>query len=63
MGDFQKLDVWQLAKGSSAEVITQTIIAEEIGYIASDQKTESIIKCELISKKLYKLIENRRKQL
>ena len=54
MGDFQKLDVWQLAKGSSAE---------EIGYITSDQKTEIIIKCKLISKKLYKLIEYGRKQL
>ena len=54
MGDFQKLYVCQLAKGSSAEVI---------GYIASDQKPEIIIKCELISKKLYILIESRRKQL
>jgi len=43
--------------------IVMSSSAEEIGYITSDQKTEIIIKCELISKKLYKLIESRRKQL
>ena len=52
---------FNIAKGSSAEVITQTIIASEIGYIL-DKEAENIInQCELISKKLSKLIKYRLK--
>ena len=52
-----------IAKGSIAEVMTRIIIAYEIGYLTLNQKDEIITKCEHISKKLYKLIEYRRKQL
>lgn len=50
---------FHIAKGSLAEVITQIIIAHEIGYIKTNQKYDIINKCEIISRKLYKLIEYR----
>ncbi len=39
-----------LQKGSSAEVITQAIIALEIGYIVVEEKENIVSQCELISK-------------
>ncbi len=50
-----------IAKGSTAEIQTQTIIAYEIGYITKKQKDYILSKCQLISKKLYKLIQYRSK--
>jgi four helix bundle protein len=52
-----------VAKGSVAEVITQIIIAYEIGYITIETKKQITAACELISKKLYKLIEYRKSML
>lgn len=52
-----------IAKGSVAEVITQIIIAYEIGYIIIVTEEQMIATCELISKKLYKLIEYRKSTL
>jgi four helix bundle protein len=50
---------FNIAKGSSAEVITQAIIALEIGYIVVEEKENIVSQCELISKKLSKLIKYR----
>jgi len=50
---------FNIAKGSSAEVITQAIIAFEIGYIVVEEKENIVSQCELISKKLSKLIKYR----
>ena len=48
-----------IAKGSVAEVQTQIIIANEIGYINSSKKQYVLAKCQSISKKLYNLIKYR----
>jgi four helix bundle protein len=69
MGNFQELKVWNkakdlavffyIAKGSSAELLTQSIIAHEIAYL-SDQHFDHIIKeCQAISSMLPRLIEAR----
>jgi len=48
-----------IAKGSLAEVITQTIIAREIGYLSDKTYNEIIDECSLIGKMLGKLIKVR----
>ncbi|MEA2076674.1 MAG: four helix bundle protein [Candidatus Marinimicrobia bacterium] len=48
-----------IAKGSNAEVQTQTYIANEIGYITENEKEHIISTCQKISKKLYCLIKYR----
>ena len=48
-----------IAKGSNAEVQTQTYIANEIGYITNVEKDHIITMCEKISKKLFNLIKYR----
>ena len=55
----QSIRYFYIAKGSSAEVITQTIISSEIDYISNEEKEKIITQCELISKKLYSLIKYR----
>lgn len=55
----QSIRYFNIAKGSSAEVITQAIIASEIDYINNEEKENILAKCELISKKLSKLIKYR----
>jgi len=50
---------FHIAKGSNAEVITQLIIAEEIGYLSTEVVTPLIDKAEKISAMLYKLIQHR----
>jgi len=55
----QSIRYFNIAKGSSAEVITQTIIASEIDYIDIEEEKKIIAQCELISKKLSKLIKYR----
>ena len=59
--DKQSIRYFYIAKGSVAEVISQIIIAFEIGYMDKAEKDTFINKCELISKKLYKLIHYRSK--
>ena len=51
---------FNISKGSSAELITQTIISFEIGYINKDQSNEIIQRTEEISKMLTSLIKSRR---
>jgi len=48
-----------IAKGSSAEVLTQSMIALEIGYIDSDTFSEIESRCVEVSKMLAKLIAAR----
>ena len=47
------------AKGSIAELQTQLIIANEIGYIESDLKDSLVNECNLISVMLNKIIKAR----
>jgi four helix bundle protein len=48
-----------IAKGSAAELMTQLIIAAEIGYIDSDLKSNLVDECDKISSMLTKLIKAR----
>ncbi len=59
----QSIRYFNIAKGSSAEVQTQAIIAFEIGYISSEENIEIINRCEIISKKLVKLMKYRSQNL
>ncbi|MCD4796757.1 MAG: four helix bundle protein [Candidatus Cloacimonetes bacterium] len=59
----QSIRYFNIAKGSSAEVQTQSIIAFEIGYISIEENSEIINRCEIISKKLVNLIKFRSQHL
>jgi four helix bundle protein len=59
----QSIRYFNIAKGSSAEVQTQAIIAFEIGYISLEENSEIISRCETISKKLVSLIKFRSQNL
>jgi four helix bundle protein len=48
-----------IAKGSAAELMTQVIIANEIGYIPDDVKNSLVDDCDKISSMLTKLIKAR----
>jgi four helix bundle protein len=48
-----------IAKGSAAELITQLIISEEIGYIDIESKDLLVDQCEKISSMLSNLIKSR----
>jgi four helix bundle protein len=48
-----------IAKGSSAELMTQLIIAFEIGYIDQESKQNLVDECDKISSMLTKLIKVR----
>ncbi len=48
-----------IAKGSSAEVLTQAIIALEIGYITKDNFDHIEKECKAISSMLTRLIQAR----
>ncbi len=48
-----------IAKGSSAELMTQLIIAHDIGYINSSQSEQLIDECDKISSMLTRLIQSR----
>ena len=47
------------SKGSSAELLTQTIIAYEVGFISHEELTNIENECLTISRMLQKLIEVR----
>ena len=59
----QSIRYFNIAKGSSAEVQTQSIIALEIGYITKGECAYIINQCELISKKTANLIKYRSQNL
>ena len=41
-----------IAKGSLAEVITQTIISREVGYLTDDEYNHIVERCEGLGKML-----------
>ncbi len=55
----QSVKFFYFAKGSTAELITQLIIANEIHYIDNNSKTELIDECLKISAMLNNLIKAR----
>ncbi len=55
----QAVRFFYISKGSAAEVITQAIIAHEIGYINKENQDAIIDKAEKISSMLNKLIKAR----
>jgi len=59
--DKQSVKHFYIAKGSTAEVLTQLIIAEEIGYIDLETKETLVNNCRVISVMLTKLIDARSK--
>lgn len=58
----QSIRHFYIAKGSTAELLTQLIIAFEIGFIEEEVKNQLINQCEYISVMLQKLINARSKQ-
>ncbi len=56
----QGINHFYISKGSCAELITQLIIAKEIGYIANENADALINQAKQISASLYKLIEARK---
>ena len=61
--DKQAIRYFYTAKGSSAEVLTQAIIALEIGYLAEDSFNYIENECQAISSMLTRLIQARLRSL
>ena len=57
--DKQSVRHFYIAKGSSAELLTQLIIAQEIGYIDPKSYENMVNDCKTISVMLLKLIKAR----
>ena len=55
----QAIKFFYIAKGSSAEVLTQTIIAKEIGYIDESHYGHIKTECRALSAMLTRLIQAR----
>ena len=61
--DKNSIRYFNMAKASSAELLTQLIIAKEIGYIDDKQFSELRETCHYISASLKKLINYRKSKL
>lgn len=59
--DKQSIRFFYIARGSTAELLTQLIIAQEIDYIDSESGNNLINDCKIISVMLTKLIKARGK--
>lgn len=59
--DKESIRFFYMARASSAEVITQTIIASEIGYFRNEQQNYIELEAKSVSKMLYNLIKARGK--
>lgn len=59
--DRQSIKYFHIAKGSSAELLTQSIIAYEIGYLAKEYFEQIQKECRAISSMLTRLIKARSK--
>lgn len=59
--DRQSIKFFYIAKGSSAELLTQIIIAYEIGYLPRENFDHVKNECQTISRMLAKLIQARSK--
>ena len=57
--DRQAIKFFYTAKGSSAEVFTQVVIAHEIGYLTKEQFDHTNKECQAISGMLTRLIQAR----
>lgn len=57
--DKQAIRYFFTARGSSAEVLTQAIIANEVGYLDNDNFSQIESECQGISRMLNKLIQAR----
>jgi four helix bundle protein len=57
--DKQSVRHFYIAKGSTAELLTQLIIAKEIGYIDTEVKDSLVNECNVISIMLARLIKAR----
>ena len=57
--DKQSVRHFYISKGSTAELLTQLIIAQEIGYLDSDTTENLVNDCKIISVMLTKLIKAR----
>jgi four helix bundle protein len=57
--DKQSIRHFYIAKGSTAELLTQLIIANEIGYVTKDIVDPLIGECKIISTMLMKIIKAR----
>ena len=57
--DKQSIRHFYIAKGSAAELLTQLIISQEIGYIDSETRDSLVNDCKIISVMLTKLIKAR----
>ncbi|MHB1351633.1 MAG: four helix bundle protein [Desulfobulbaceae bacterium] len=57
----QAINFFHTAKGSTAEVLAQTIIANEIGYLDNETSTHIQEECATIARMLNKLIQARKK--
>lgn len=55
----QAVHFFYIAKGSLAELVTQLIIANEIGYITQDEANKLLEDCDHIGRMLHKLIQAR----
>jgi four helix bundle protein len=60
--DRQSVHYFHIARGSSAELITQAIIAHEIGYFTEDGYKHIFNECTSISSMLTKLIISRKEK-
>lgn len=59
----QSVKFFRIAKGSAAELLTQTIIAFEVGYLEYEETETIKLKCNQISAMLEKLIQSRLKAI
>jgi four helix bundle protein len=59
--DKQSIRFFYIAKGSCAEILTQAIIAKEIGYIDEEVFNHIQTECRVISSMLTRLIQARSK--
>lgn len=59
--DRQSIKFFYIAKGSSAELLTQIIIAYEIGYLKDQNFEHAKNECKAISRMLSRLIQARSK--
>jgi four helix bundle protein len=57
--DKQAIRFFRVAKGSSAELLTQSLISREIGYISGEEFSYVSEECKGISAMLVKLIKAR----
>ena len=61
MAKIKRLRFFYIAKGSSAEVLTQAIISHEIGYINAKDYKYIEAECKVISGMIMRLIQARSK--